>query len=234
MRHTLRSITAGFAIAALCMTVGGCTLLSPREVKPEKSLLNETPLELPHEQAHEATVLVLPPETAAVYDTTRMAYSTQPHDIGYFTQREWGETPSQMLQPLLVKTLENTHSFGAIVVPPYTGRYTYTLHTEILELVQDFTSQPATLVLTLRFRLTDDGAGQTTRQRTPNPVPEGVEGASLDHTWSREVAVRQPMRQETSYSGVVAANEATAKALRQMAAFVLQQAADGSRQASSR
>jgi len=57
-------------------------------------------------------------------------------------------------------------------------------------------------VLSLRFQLTDYGAKTVIA--------------------TREVSVREPMNARNSYAGVAAANVATAKALQQMAQYVLQ------------
>lgn len=191
-------------IASACMVVEGCALLSPSEVKVEESVLNQLPKGSPHRETDGATVLAFPPTTSPMYDTTSMAYRTRPREIAYFSKREWGATPAQMIYPLLVRTLENTHSFRAVLVPPYTGRYTYQLRTELLDLIQDFAPQSATLVLSLRFQLTGYGA---------NRVIE-----------TRNILVREPMPHRNSLAGVVAANDATAKALQQMAEFVLETA----------
>lgn len=188
-------------LAAVCLTLASCSLLFPPSPEiDDNALLNQVPRTLPHGDRQRATVLVLPPATTAVYDTRQMAYMTRPHEVSYFTRSEWGETPSEMLHPLLVRTLQNTRSFAAVVIPPYTARYAFALRTTIIELRQDFTSRPATLVLSLSFRLTD-GAGRVVA--------------------TKEVSLREPMRQRNSYAGVVAANEATARALREMAAFVV-------------
>jgi cholesterol transport system auxiliary component len=56
-------------------------------------------------------------------------------------------------------------------------------------------------VLSLRFQLTDYGAKTVIA--------------------TKEVSVREPMRERNSYAGVMAANEATAEALQQMARYVL-------------
>jgi cholesterol transport system auxiliary component len=133
-----------------------------------------------------------------------MVYRDRPHQVAYFGQHEWAETPSQMLHPLVVKTLENTRYFRAVLTPPYTGRYTYALRTEILELTQDFTSQPATLLLSMRLQLTDAAAAHVIA--------------------TKEISLREPMQQKTPYAGVAAANEATAKALQEVAVFVLEKA----------
>jgi len=182
--------------------VSGCTLLSPASLETKKEMLDKMPIELPQREAHAATLLVFPPETKPAFDTTQMAYTSRPYQIDYFSQHEWGAPPSQMLQPLLVKTLENTHYFSAVLTPPYSGSYTYSLRTEILELTQDFTSEPASLQLTLRFQLIDGTANRVIA--------------------TREISLHEPMQQKTPYAGVVAANNAGAKALQELARFVLE------------
>jgi len=190
-------------VLTACLAVTGCALLStPPKVIVEKAVLTEVPHDLPQRANRGDTLLVFHPKTPPLYDTTQMAYSTQPHEVAYFSEREWGETPSQMFYPLVVSTLENTHAFRAVLTEPFAARYTYALRTEILELIQDFGSDSASLVLALRFQLTDYGAKTVIA--------------------TREVSVREPMLERNSYAGVLAANEATAKALQQMAEFVLQ------------
>ena len=193
---------AGLVGASVCILIQGCALLSAPKLDIEKSVLNQAPTAVPDREIARGTVLVFPPATTPVYDTVLMAYRTEPREIAYFRRRQWGATPSQMVQPLLVATLEKTHSFRVVLVPPYTGPYTYSLRTEILDLIQDFTPKSATLVLSLRFQLAGYGASRVIA--------------------TRDISVREPMLQRNSRSGVVAANDATAKALRQMAEFVLE------------
>ena len=190
-------------VVTACLAVTGCALLStPPKVSVDRAVLSEVPQQVPQRTSRGDTILVFPPKTTPLYDTTQMAYSTQPHEIAYFSEREWGETPSQMLYPLVVRTLEDTQAFHAVLTEPFAARYTYALRTEILELLQDFRSDPANLVLSLRFQLTDYG--------------------SKTLIATKEISVHEPMRARNSHAGVLAANEATAKALQQMAQFVLQ------------
>lgn len=185
-----------------CRRGQNCALLFPPKEKIEKSVLDQIPIEVPHRESRGATLLVLPPETTPIYDTMQIAYRARPHEVAHFREREWGETPSQMLYPLLVRAVENTRAFSAVLLAPYTGPYTYALRTEILELTQDFTSESATLVFSLRFQLIDYEANQVIA--------------------TKEISLHEPMQQKTSYAGVVAANDATAKALQEMAVFILE------------
>jgi cholesterol transport system auxiliary component len=133
-----------------------------------------------------------------------MAYTTQAYQVAYFSRNEWAETPSQMIQPLIVKTLRNTHYFSEVLSPPYFGRYTFALRTEILELKQDFTSEPAMLQLAMRFDLSREATDQVIA--------------------TKELSVREPMMERNPYAGVVAANEAIAKVLRELARFIIEKA----------
>ena len=162
------------------------------------------PPEVPQRSSQGAVLVVYPPQTRPVYDTTEMAYMTRPYEIAYFSQHEWAEPPAQMLQPLLVGTLQNTRFFSAVLTPPYAGRHSFALRTEIRELIADFTSEPAALQLSLRFQLS-----------------EGATGAVVA---TKDISIREPMQQKTPYAGVVAGNDATAKALLELARFVVEKA----------
>jgi cholesterol transport system auxiliary component len=192
------------ALIACVVLFSGCALFSPVKIDTKKNVLNNTPLDLPSETTHSATLLVLVPETMPAYATTQMAYSTQAYQIAYFSQNEWAETPSQMIQPLIVKTLRNTHYFSEVLSPPYFGRHTFALHVEILELRQDFTSEPATLQLAMRIYLSREATNQIIA--------------------AKELSVREPMSERNPYAGVVAANEAMPKLLRELAKFVVEKA----------
>ncbi len=182
----------------------GCALLSPPAPEDTTALLGKMPAEIPRRDPGALTLLVFPPDTSPVYDTAQMAYTVRPYEVAYFSRHRWGDTPPRMLQPLLLRTLERTGYLGAVVTPPYAGRYAYALRTEIVELVQDFTAEPPALRLSLRVRLS--------------------EGATDRLVATKEISLREPMHARTPYAGVVAANEAGAAALREVAAFVLDKA----------
>jgi len=179
---------------------GSCTLMTPATVETRKETLTKIPGDVPEGKTHSATLLVFAPETNAVYDTTQMAYETRPYEIAYFSRTEWSARPSQMILPLLVQTMQKGHCFSAVVTPPFMGHYTHTLRTEILALQQNFASEPASLQLDLRVRLIAEASKQ-------------VIGA-------KDISVRELILERTPYAGAVAANEATAKALKEIAEFV--------------
>ena len=190
---------------ALCVSIlSSCGLFSPVKMEIQKYVINKIPSDLPNAKSRAASLSVLVPETNPIYGTAQMAYTMQPYQIAYFSQNEWGETPSQMIQPLIVQTIQNTHCFSVVLSQPHFGRHTYALRTEILELKQDFTSDPATLDLSMRF--------QVSREATNQIIA------------TKEISVREPMREKTPYAGVVAANDATAKLLQELARFIVETA----------
>jgi cholesterol transport system auxiliary component len=194
------------AAAACLLTacLAACALPPAAEPPLTSSLLDELPAAVPRRAQLQGSLLVFPPEGRPLVDTTQMAYSLRPHHIAYFARNQWAERPTQMLQPLLVRTLEATGAFSAVLTAPYAGSYALALRTEIVDLVQDFSQQPPVLRLGLRARLSDDATGRT--------------------LGTREIALREPMRQQAPQAGVEAANHALARALAELAGFVLDQA----------
>lgn len=189
-------------LLAFASGLAGCAFGPAAEPALTSALLDQLPAQVPRRAAGTATLLVFPPEARPAIDTTQMAYSLRPHHIAYYAQNQWAETPPQMLQPLLVRTLEATGAFSAVLTAPYSGPYGVGLSAEIVELVQDFAQDPPLLRLTLRARLNDGSANRVLA--------------------TREISVREPMRAGNPQAGVAAANEATARALQQLAGFVLE------------
>ncbi|NRO99436.1 ABC transporter [Paraburkholderia sp. NMBU_R16] len=189
----------------LCvLAFSGCTVFSPVKTETKEYLLDNIPLDLPIERTHPATLLVLIPEAGSIYATRQMAYTTQAHQVAYFSQNEWAETPPQMIQPLIVEALRRTRYFSDVLSPPHFARHTFVLHTEILTLEQDFTSNPPMLQFAMRVSLS--------REATNKVIA------------TRELSAREPMQEENAAAGVAAANEAMAKLLRQLARFVVEKA----------
>jgi cholesterol transport system auxiliary component len=196
---------AGALLLALAAAITpGCALMTHAQVETHKQVLAKVPSDIPQGRALGATLLVLLPEGKAVYDTTEMAYTLKPYQVEYFSRNEWGERPSQMLHALLVKTLRGTGQFKEVLASPHIGPHKYALRSEILELQQDFTTDTPTLRLAMRVQL--------------------VDGASQKIIASRELHASEPMREKSPYAGVVAANDAAARILRDIARFVIETA----------
>jgi cholesterol transport system auxiliary component len=189
-------------VIMLAAGLAGCALGPATEPPVTSALLDQMPSQVPQRSAGGGTLLVFPPEARHAIDTPQMAYSLRPHHLAYYAQNQWAETPPQMLQTLVVRTLEATGAFRAVVTSPHTGTYALGLRTEITDLVQDFAQEPPTVRLSLRVRLSDGPANLVLA--------------------TREITVKQPMQQKNPQAGVAAANAAMASALEQLAGFVLE------------
>jgi cholesterol transport system auxiliary component len=190
-------------VADAALLLVGCSLVSPPKPEPATAILSKMPDNVPQEAGVESTLLIVLPEVSSAYNTTQMAYSEKPYQISYYRDNEWAATPGEMIQPLLVRTLQQTGIFRPTLTPPETGHADYALHTEVIELLQDYTASTPVLRLTLRFQLLD-AAGQ----------------ALADREITKQVA----MQDSNSYAGVNAANDALAKALGEAALFVMNSA----------
>lgn len=182
------------------LALAGCSLLGPVEQPVTSAVLDRLPDEVPRASRGLETLLVHRVESPERIDTRQMAYSLRPHHFAYFSRNEWAERPARMLQPLLVRTLEATDRFAAVVTPPASGAH-FALRTELADLLQDFGGDAPLLRLALRLRLVEERGHRTV----------GV----------RVIELQQAMRQGTPHAGVVAANAAVARALREVAVFVV-------------
>jgi cholesterol transport system auxiliary component len=186
-----------YCIGALLLT----SCLSPVKInEPATFVLNATPYGLPKRSYSRGTLMVMLPESTTIYNSKQMVYTIRPHEIAYYGKNEWAEVPAQMLQPLIVQTLQKTHYFHAIVTPPFVGRYDYVLSTQILKLQQNYTLYPAQYEMTIRVQLSSPISGRVIAVK--------------------EFTLSTPLSSCTPYGGVIAANQLTARFLRELAVFV--------------
>ena len=166
-----------------------------------KYTLNVTPKRISKTSNRSIVLLVTQPETASVFDTNEMAYSTQRYKIAYFIQNQWAAAPSEMLQSLMVQSLRKTGYFDAVLSPPTLGSYEFLLVTQLVELKQIFYRQKSGVSLVIHAQLINARNGQIIAEKDFSDY---------------EMA---PYR--TPYGGVIAANRATSKFLNQMTRFCL-------------
>ncbi|MCO5122600.1 MAG: ABC-type transport auxiliary lipoprotein family protein [Rhizobacter sp.] len=202
---------------AACLTllalIGGCTssLLPKPPQQPSLYSLNDALNEAPPAAAPRTpaatrpTLIVNPPRAAAGFDTSHIVYLRAPHQIEYFAHNQWVDTPAQMLAPLIVRALERSGAFSAVLLAPTAAAGQLKLDTEVVRLQQEFGSVPSQAHFTLRAVL-------------------------LDSATRRVVAVREfdasvPAPSEDAPGGVSAANQAVQRVLGELAAFAAQAAA---------
>jgi cholesterol transport system auxiliary component len=127
------------------------------------------------------------------FDTPRMAYTQRPYEVSYYATHQWADPPARMLVPLLVRSLETTGLWRAVVPWPTTVRGDYRLDTSSLVLQQEFLQQPSRTRVLLRAQL--------------------VEMKEQRVMCARTFEALEPAPSDDAYGGVLAANRAVAKVL---------------------
>ncbi len=152
------------------------------------------------------SLVVGTPLAVAGFDSQRIIYVRQAHKLEYFAHNEWIDTPARMLSPLIVKAIENSGAFRAVLRTPSSARGDLRLDTEVLQLQQEFNGSPSRVRFVLRSNLVED----ITRRVIASREFEAVVAANSDDP----------------YGGVIAANEAVRIVLEKLAAFCAQAAAN--------
>ena len=179
----------------------GCSFLSPINTDDyTKYTLKTLPSPTLKKSRHKI-ILIAPIETDAVYNTTQMAYTLNPYQVSYFAKNSWAATPAQMLKPLVIQTLQNTHYFQAVISSPPISYYDYILRLQVVELRQEFSARGNSLHLTIQAEL--------------------INGASHRVISAKQFSVIEPILQSSPYGGAIAANKATARILKQLVGFCL-------------
>ena len=198
----------------LLMGVSACSSLLPKPAPPPSFYALDAGVSVPAvaTAASAPTLTVNPPLAAAGYDSARIIYVRKPHQLQYFAQSEWVDTPARMLAPLLVTALQRSGAFKAVVTSPSAAAAELRLDTEIVRLQQDF-----------------DGAGGSAVQFTLRATV--VDNVTRKVRGTREFDARVTAGSD-AYSGVLAANDAVQNLLAQLTSFCVA-AATGTASATS-
>ena len=140
------------------------------------------------------------PQAEAGFDQPRMAYLQRPHEVKFYATNQWVDTPARMLMPLLVRSLESTGLWRAVVSMPTTVRGDYRLDPSGLILQQEFLQQPSRIRILLRAQL--------------------IEMSGQRVLGARSFEALEPAPSDDAYGGVLAANRAVAKVLQGVVGWV--------------
>ncbi len=188
------------ASAALALATVACSALAPVPVEtPVRHVLDATPAIAASATTRPLVLEVGAPRAAPGFDTAAIAYVQRPATLDHFAVHRWVDSPAKMLGPLLVRALEATGAFKAVVRDAPGVSTDLRLDTEVVRLQQSFLTRPSRVELALRVQLVDVGARRIVATR----VVEVVRDAPSDDP----------------AGGGLAANAALASALEEVAAF---------------
>ncbi len=149
-----------------------------------------------------ATIAVATPRAAPGADTAAIVYQRRAQQLEHFASARWVEPPAPMLAPLIVDALQGSGAFAAVVPASTAVAADFRLETELIRLQHDFTAAPSRVRMTLRAVL--------------------VDVARRKAVATQEFDVEEPAPSDDPYGGVVAAQRATQRILRELAGFAAQ------------
>ncbi len=201
----LRRIVAyvGMVVAASAMTA--CLLPKPDDNPVRTFVLaggetDRVEVSAAAQTGAHGVLVVGVPQAAPGFDQPRMAYLRWPSEVSYYATHLWVDTPSRMLMPLMIRSLESTGVWRVVVPMPTVIRGDYRLDLSGFLVQQEFLQQPSRSRVQLRASLTDVNRQLILGARNF----EAVEQAPT----------------EDAYGGVLAANRATETMLRAMMQWV--------------
>jgi cholesterol transport system auxiliary component len=190
--------------AMLGLWLAGCSLIPAAPNEPPRRYLLEAPAAPdPAAPASGETLLVAQPTARPGFDAAPMAYVKRAYELQYFARSEWVDAPARMLAPLLLLALARDGRFQ-VVAGASGASAALRLETEIEALQQEFTSVPSRTRFALRAQLVDVAS----RRVLATQEFEAVEEAPS----------------EDPYGGVVAANRAVDRVLREIVAWCVAEA----------
>ncbi len=161
--HHSAGAWAARSVSVLYMlALGACSVLQPSATEPPafyslNTASNTARLRAPDSATRTLpTLIITPPHAASGFDSQRIIYVRNAHQLEYFAHSEWVDTPARMLGPLLASAMEGTGVFGAVVVTPAGAAGDLRLETEIVRLQHSFQGSPSRVQFTLRAFLLDD------------------------------------------------------------------------------
>jgi len=124
----------------------------------------------------------------------------KPYQISAFAKNNWVVPPANMLTPLLISSLQNSHYFQTVAVEPALTGASYVVDCKLLALYQDFSVKPSEIVMTVQVNMsTGDNKPVASTQFTQ------ILTASAD----------------TPEAGVAAANIAASNIIQQITEYVI-------------
>jgi cholesterol transport system auxiliary component len=192
------------AAFTLAIVIAACSL-APKEISaPRTYFLNpEISWKDPHtlgDRVAPSVLLVTQPKAQAGFDTVRMAYLLRPYEVSYYAYNQWADTPARMLQRVMVENFDKTGLWSAVLQTPGAAPAHYRLDCDNLVLEQQFFSNPSRVRLALRTQLIE------------------TKTQSILATRSFELFETAPT--DDPYGGVIAANQAAAKLIAEMAEWL--------------
>ena len=145
-------------------------------------------------------LLVSMPLAEPGYETTKMVYLKRPYELEQYAVNQWADAPARMFASLMSERFSRTGSWRAVVPPSGSIRGDFRLDTYGFSLQQEFSQDPSRVRISVRAQLIE------------------IREARIVGTRTFETVENAPS--EDAYGGVMAANQAVAALLDDMASWL--------------
>ena len=178
------------ALACLTLLAACATLQPPSDEVQGIYVLEASPAPGPASTRVDIVLGVSAVRSRPGFDTPRMAFQRRPHEIEYFARNFWVDTPGRMLAPLVARSLEQSGSFRGVVQLPHAAAIDRRVDIELVRLLQDFSTKPSRVRLTLRAQLIDTA----TRRIVATRELDDAEDAPTDDPYGGVIAANRVLR----------------------------------------
>ena len=196
-----------FALLAVVGLLDGCSLFKPSHAPELKLFTLDDDISPPGTSDGTLTVIVKPLRSAAGFASPRIAYVRSEHQLAYYTQSAWVESPADMLAPLLVRAIARTGAFHASLPPGSTARSDLQLEAEVLRLQQEFATLPSRVRLTLRVSLVASASRRVLATRLFESVADAQSEDASGGVAAANLATRKVLTAVADWSATVAQAE---------------------------
>lgn len=131
------------------------------------------------------------------YDSTAIAYS--PPAVQYYDGGEWADTPARMLTPILVRSMQATRVFRAVLPPSTPTPHDLSLDIEIIGLLHELAPQPSRVRLTVRAKLFDSPSGHVLGTQLLEAVADAPSADARGAAAAANTAIARLLRQLTDF-----------------------------------
>jgi len=199
----IKRILRNFIWLTICLfLISSCSVFSPVKVPNQKQfMLSELPIVDSAPVLHGKVLVVTSPIIFSPFATRGIAYISQKQQISYFSKSVWAAAPADMLQLLIIQSLQKTNHFNAVIKPHFVNQYDFVLHTWVTELDEDLTGIKPVFKITIQAVLFDR-------------AKQKVVGIKDFHAES-------VLNDSSIYSAIISANQAMAIVLKQLSNFCI-------------
>ena len=129
----------------------GCAL--PQTIKYEYTIKNYATTTYKHHKL--PSLYVSNPEAVTGFQTEDMLYTKVPYEINSYSKNSWSSPPAEMLYPLILQSLQDSRAFRVVASGTHAEISHFRLDTQLLELIQTFSTKPSKIRLTVKAMITD-------------------------------------------------------------------------------